>query len=181
MRSAQAILVVIVILIAGCVTQKTSIPPPAGEVIFTIGREDKSDREFRSFGFKEITEYQCRAGIDCSTEAFPAYLAGAGRTGMESESVERITISFELNQSYNDVILRLARGGSETTVVRVNGDKTYLVTNKMLGSGEGYRVGVYNLKLGSLKKGRHTIEMSVADDGKGNAAYQWDAISLYAM
>ena len=49
----------------------------------------------------------------------------------------------------------------------------------MLGSGEGYRVGAYNLELGSLKKGVHSIEMSLADDGKGNNIYQWDALSLF--
>ena len=70
--------------------------------------------------------------------------------------------------------------GGETTVVRVDRRRTYLVTNTMLGSGEGYRVGVYNLKLGALKKGRHSIELTVEDDGKGNATYQWDALSLYA-
>jgi len=89
-------------------------------------------------------------------------------------------INFRLEQTYNDVVLRLARGGDETTVVTIDGKRTYIVTNTMLGSGEGYRVGVYNLKLGTLKKGRHSIELTVEDDGKGNATYQWDALSLYA-
>jgi hypothetical protein len=42
------------------------------------------------------------------------------------------------------------------------------------------RVGVYDLQVGRLEKGRHSIELTVADDGKGNAAYQWDALSLIA-
>jgi len=148
-------------------------------VIFAIGQEDKSDREFRSSGFTGITEYRCRVGVDCSTEAFPEYLNRA-HSGYADSGVERIIISFRLDQAYNNVILHLARGGDGTTVVTVDGKQTHLVTNTMLGSGEGYRVGVYNLALGALKKGRHTIEMTVADDGKGNATYQWDALSLYA-
>ena len=104
----------------------------------------------------------------------------AGYWGHLDSGVERITIIFRLDQAYNNVILRLARGGDETTVVTVDRKRTHLVTNTMLGSGEGYRVGVYNLTLGALKKGRHTIEMTVADDGKGNATYQWDALSLFA-
>jgi hypothetical protein len=94
--------------------------------------------------------------------------------------VERIIIIFKLDQAYINVVLRLVRGGDETTVVTVDGKQTHLVTNTMLGSGEGFRVGVYNLTLGALKKGEHTIEMTVADDGKGNATYQWDALSLFA-
>ena len=148
--------------------------------IFTIGQEDKSDSEFCSMGLTGITEYNCRVGVDCSTETFPAYLNRAGYSGYDYGGVERIIISFRLDQTYNDVILRLVRGGDETTVVTVDGKQTYLVTNTMLGSGEGYRIGVYNLTLGALKKGRHTIEMTVADDGKGNAVYQWDALALFA-
>ena len=174
MKSAIFILI-LAVLMGSC----AGIPPvrPVDNVFFTIGREDKSDREFRSLGLNEITEYRCRVGVDCSTEAFPAYL-NRGATYAYG-GVERIIISFRLDQSYNNVILRLARGGDETTVVIVDGKQTYRVTNTMLGSGEGFRVGAYNLEISSLKKGVHTIEMSMADDGKGNNIYQWDALSLF--
>lgn len=170
-----AIFLILAVLMGSC----AGIPPvrPVDNVLFAIGREDKSDSEFRSFGFSEITEYRCRVGVDCSTEAFPAYL-NRGATYAYG-GVERIIISFRLDQAYNNVILRLVRGGDETTVVIVDGKQTYNVTNTMLGSGEGYRVGAYNLELGILKKGVHTIEMSAADDGKGKNVYQWDALSLF--
>ena len=154
---------------------------PTGKVIFEIGQEDKRDWEFSRVGFEGQSEYTCRVGVDCSTEAFPQRLSRAGYTGYEYSSVERITISFTLDQKYKKVVLRLARGGDETTVVVVDGKrKKHRVTNTMLGSGEGFRVGVYNLELGALKKGEHTIEITMADDGKGNANYQWDALSLFA-
>ncbi len=164
------LILILVVLIGGC----ANLPPvrPVDNVFFAIGREDKSDSEF---GFTAGTsEYRCTVGVDCSAEAFPKYLYLAG----SGDGVERIIISFRLDQAYNNVILRLARGGDETTVVIVDRKQTYLVTNTMLGSGEDFRVGVYNLELGTLKKGVHTIEMSVADDGKGSGAYQWDALSL---
>jgi hypothetical protein len=153
---------------------------PVGEVIFEFGREDKSDSEFRSHGLEGTAEYRCRVGADCSTEAFPAYLNRAGDTAYDYGGVERIIVSFRLQQTCNDLILRLARGGDETTVVKVDRRRAYLVTNTMLGSSEGFRVGVCNLKLGALKKGEHRIELTVADDGKGNATYQWDALSFVA-
>ena len=152
---------------------------PAGEVIFEFGQEDKSDREFRRSGLTGITEYRCRVGVDCSTEAFPEYLY-LSESEYVQNGVERIVISFKLEQTYKDVILRLARGGDETTVVKVDRRKSYLVTNTMLGSTEGFHVGVCNLKLGALKRGEHHIELTVADDRKGNATYQWDALSLIA-
>ncbi len=158
---------------------------PDGKVIFAIGKEDKSDREFRSSGFKGHPEYRCRVGVDCSTKAFTRRLHRATPSGSYASryadaGVERIIIKFSLEQAYNNVVLRLARAGSETTVVKVDGKQTHLVTNTMLGSGEGYNVGIYDLTLGALKKGRHTIKMTVADDGKGNAMYQWDALALFA-
>ncbi len=170
---------IFILILAVLMVSCAGIPPvrPVENVFFTIGREDKSDSEFRFLGFSEITEYRCRVGVDCSTEAFPAYI-NRGATYADG-GVERIIISFRLDKAYNNVILRLVRGGDETTVVIVDGKQTYHVTNTMLGSGEGYRVGAYNLELATLKKGVHTIEMSMADDGKGNNVYQWDALSLF--
>lgn len=162
-------------LLTGCLSD--------GKVIFEFGREDKSYGDFRRSGLTDITEYRCRVGVDCSTEAFPVYFTRAGFLGLYAErSVEHIIISFELNRSYNDVTLRLARWGDETTVVGVDQKETYVVTNTMLGSSESesFGIGVYNLKLGALKKGEHRIELTVADDGKGDGFYIWDALSLIA-
>jgi hypothetical protein len=153
---------------------------PDGKVIFEIGQEDKSDMEFRRSGLRGQKKYRCQVGVDCSTEAFPAYLLLAGYAPYYDNGVDRIIIIFELDQAYNNVVLRMVRGGDETTVVTVDGKRTHLVTNTMLGSGEGFKVGVYNLPLGELVEGTHSIEMTIADDGKGNRGYSWDALSLFA-
>jgi len=153
---------------------------PVGKELFTIGQEDKSYSEFRSTGFRGQPEYTCRVEADCATEAFPRRLYRAPIRPYVGDGVERIAISFTLDHDYNEVVLRLARAGAETTVVTVDGKRTHLVTNSMLGSNEHWVVGVYDLTLGALNKGIHTIQLTVADDGKGNGQYSWDALALFA-
>ena len=152
---------------------------PVGKELFTIGQEDKSYFEFRSTGFRGQPEYTCRVEADCAAEAFPRWLYRAPRPWTD-DGVERITIIFTLDHDYNEVVLRLARAGAETAVVTVDGKRTHLVTNSMLGSNEDYVVGAYNLTLGALKKGTHTIQLTLADDGTGNDMHVWDAIALFA-
>jgi len=150
--------------------------------LFAIGRENNSDGEFAARGFRGHPEYTCRVGVDCLTEAFPASLCRTPESHAASydDEVKRITITLTLDQDYGELALRLVRAGAETTVVTVDGQQTYLVTNTMLGSNEGWVVGAYDLMLGALKKGTHTIQMTVADDGKGNGHYGWDALALLA-
>lgn len=149
--------------------------------IFAIGQEDWRWSDFRSSGLSETTEFNCTVGIDCSTELFPQSLNRAGLEVYQEISVEQVVIQFNLEQSYNYVILRLAKAGSETVVVTVDGEFTYHVTGELVGSGEGGRMGAYNLRLGALTEGTHTIQLTVADDGIGNGSFGWDALSLFAM
>jgi hypothetical protein len=149
-----------------------------GEVIFAIGKEDKTDAEFRSWGWNGKEEYECDAAA-CTDDAFPAELHIRG--AYDSYGVVRLRIVFQLDRSYDRIVLRLVRGGDETTVVKVDDKATYQVTNTMLGSAEGFQVGSYELSLGALAKGKHSLEFTVAEDGKGNGAYQWDALKLFGM
>jgi len=153
---------------------------PKGEVIFEIGQEDKSYDEFRSTGFRGEPEYTCRVEADYAAEAFPKWLYRAPIPSYADNGVERITIIFTLDRDYNGVVLRLARAGAEAAVVTVDGKRTHLVTNSMLGSNEGYVFGAYNLTLGALKKGTHTIQLTLADDGTGGGEHVWDALALFA-
>jgi hypothetical protein len=50
----------------------------------------------------------------------------------------------------------------------------------MLESSDHGTYGVYDLTLGALKKGTHTLQLTVADDRKGNGRYNWDALTLFA-
>lgn len=160
--------------------QQPSLPAVQDmELIFAIGKEDKTDQEFLNHGWTGRDEYTCRATSDCEEGSFPAELHVPGV--YISYGVVKLTILFELRRSYNRLVLRLVRGGNETTVVTVDGRKTYSVTNTMLGSAEGFRVGSYELDMGGLEEGEHWLEFTVATDGKGNGAYQWDALRLFGM
>lgn len=165
-------------------TQAGVLPPMEGTTteIFAIGRENKSWYELRISGLTGISEYTCTVGVDCSTEMFPSGLARAGYDNpYDYEDVEHVTIQFSLEEAYNNVILRLAKAGNETVVVTIDGERTYFVTNQMTGSADGGRFGAYNLRLGALEEGAHTIQLHVADDGTGEGEFAWDALSLFAM
>lgn len=148
-------------------------------VIFAIGKEDQSDAEFASSGFTGKDEYRCEVGVDCTANKFPQRHERQGNRDYDANGVQRIYINFVLDSTYRRVFLRLARAGGETTVVKVDSRKAAKVTSAMLGSNEGYQQGAYDLALGKLQKGKHTIELTVANDGKGNGSYIWDAIELF--
>jgi hypothetical protein len=159
----------------GCQSESTS---EEDVLTFEIGKEDKS--EFPLSDFTGVHDYECTAGKDCDPETLPvkSYRMSAVRIG-DYYGVAGITIRFSLKRDYEEVVLRLARWGAETDVVTVDGKKTHIVTNTMLGSYEDV-YGVYDLKLGALDKGRHNILITVAEDGRGNGRHDWDAITLIA-
>jgi hypothetical protein len=149
-----------------------------GEVIFKIGKEDGSDKEFINYGWTGIEEYIFRVGVD-TDDKFPAELHLRG--AYSSYGVVTLKIAFSAKQSYDKVILRLVRGGDETSVVTVDKQQPCQVTSSMLGSGEGFRAGSYELDIGGLQKGEHTLMFTLLADGKGNGAYQWDALELFGI
>ena len=175
----MTVLIVTVSLWSYAKADNSDTEPPEGKVIFQIGQEDKK-LEFLTRGFTGIHEYMCTAGMNCIPTSFPArsYRMSAANIG-DYSGVAQITIEFKLKRYYNEVVLRLARWGAETTVVTVDGKETHHVTSNMLGSNEDVH-GVYNLALGALSKGRHTILLTVAEDGKGNGRHSWDALVLFA-
>ena len=159
-------------------TEPSDIDSPV--VIFAIGEEDESRGVFRMSGFTGVHDYECDAEKKCVPEEFPArsYRMSAAVIADDS-GVARITFKFRLNRDYNEVVLRLARWGAETDVITVDKKQALHVTNVMLGSNEDVH-GVYDLNLGGLIEGRHTIQLTVAEDGKGNGRHSWDAITLFA-
>jgi hypothetical protein len=89
-----------------------------------------------------------------------------------------VVIDFSLGRTYDGVVLRLAREGSETTVVTVDGTSDYHVTAEMLGSRDGNHLGACDLAVGPLEGGGHTIVLTVLDEGKGGGGYFCDALKL---
>lgn len=147
------------------------------ETLFRIGQRDGSESEF-SREFEGVDEYSCTVGVDCLASKFPQYHCRS--VCSPSTLVKTITITFALDQDYSELVLRLAREGDETTEVTIDSEQTFLVTKEMLSSGEFNDFGWYDLELGSLMKGTHTILLTVADDGIDNA-HAWDALALYGQ
>lgn len=163
---------------AGAQHESSAVNQP--KVVFSIGKEDKSDAEFDMSGFAGKEEYACTVGKDCTADKFPDRHERQGVRAYDDSGVQRIFIKFSLDRGYRDLALRLARAGAETTVVKIDDRTPQEVTNTMLGSDEGFSDGAYDLAIGALNKGDHLIELTVADDGKGNGSYVWDAIALFA-
>ena len=171
---------VVIILVAGGYWYLSNQSVNTYEVIFRIGKENGSPAEFNYRGFEDQLSYTCTMGADFSNKTFPKRLLGSNFTDANSYlGVENIEIIFTLEHNYRNIIFRLVRSGSETTTVVVDDEHEYLVTAEMLGSSDNGGFGSYNLELGELNQGTHSIILTVADDGNGNGAYWWDALSLY--
>jgi hypothetical protein len=166
-----------------CVSQ---IPPvtdagPDG-VLFEIGEVDHSRHDYKQTGWEGIQEYEYIIGVNSLSDGFPSHLYVPSLKDIwDSTAVVHLRIKFKLSKSFEQVILRIARAGDETTIVNLDNEHIYEVTSAMLGSDEHSNWGSYDLSLGALEKGIRNIEFSVADDGKGNGRYGWDAIILYAV
>lgn len=156
---------------------------PLGSILFQIGQEDGAEFEFNSSNLKNVHEFTCSAPLGCKAEVFPRRLYIHPRKTIREVwtggGVAKVSINFTLDIDQEEVVLRLARAGDETTLVTLNGEQEFLITSEILGSREGGLFSAYNLSLGSINKGMHTIQFTVVDDGKGNGRYAWDSISLY--
>jgi len=144
--------------------------------ILEIGQEDGSYVEFANKGFRDLDEFHCSTEQITSADTFPLghFIFGV----VTDRGVSRVVFDLTFDEAYDRVVLRLSREGSETTVVTVDEKTEYQVTAEMLGSRDGNHFGVYDLLVGPLEKGKHTIVLTVLDDGKSAGHYAWDALKL---
>ena len=160
--------------------------PPAIDVgsdgvLFAIGVEDGDRSEFQHFDWEGINDYECTVGVNCESKNFPArFLRMSVADRWDYLGVAQVTINFNLNQAYERVFLRLVRTGSDTTIVNLDDGVSHYVTHKMLDSRSWGNYGGYDLDLGRLNAGIHTIKLTVDEHGMGNGRYSWDAIILLA-
>jgi hypothetical protein len=148
-------------------------------VLFSIGTVDQSMSDFTGTGYGNIEKYECTVGVDCSTDTFPPQMYKQS-TPIKHRTVgaSSVKILFNLSQPYENLFLRLARGGSETTIVTLDDEKIFKVTKTMLGSDERRKFGSYDLSLGSLGQGTHNIHLTVLEEYNGNGIFWWDALIL---
>ena len=148
-------------------------------VIFSIGTIDQGMSDFTGTGYGNIENFECTVGVDCSTETFPPQLYKLS-TPRKHRTIgtSSVRIFFNLTQPYENLFLRLARAGSETTVVTLDDEKIFKVTSIMPGSDERRKYGSFDLALGSLGQGTHNILLTVEDEYNGNGRLWWDALIL---
>ncbi len=179
--SRSVCVIVLLLLLAVPMWGRGQSDQPAGEVLFAIGQEDGSGREFNSDDFMGEHEYSCTVGEDYVPGAFPAFLYRLSTAQVWDEGgVARLTIRFSLAQAHKKIVLRVARSGAETTLVRVDGGRARRVTRSRLHSDERAVYGAYDLRLGRMTEGSHTIELTVAQGERGAGRHGWDAIVLYS-
>ena len=155
----------------------------ADPVIFSIGEVDQSSSELNWRDFSNIRFVSIEADGVTDPTLLPLRLINpAGPHPPErGDAAQEVDIIFRLKRDVSDAVLRLARGGDSVTLVTVDGSDAYRVTHTMLGSEEGGIFGSYDLSLGPLEKGEHTINLSMPDDGLGyNGSYRWDGIVLFS-
>ena len=162
-----------------CGNTSSSLEADTGTIIFEIGIINESMSDFPANNFTGVDDYKCTVGVDCSTETFPVnmYKQPAPRLS-DSTGVAFVTIFFELNKSHENLIFRIVRAGSETTIVTLDDEKRFDVTSSMLGSDERRKYGSYDLSLGSLGQGTHSIHLAIGENNYGNGEYHWDALIL---
>lgn len=148
-------------------------------VIFSIGTIGQSMSDFTGSGYGDIENFECTVGADCSTETFPPQMYKPS-TPIKHRTIgaSSVRIFFNLRQPYENLFLRLARAGSETTIVTLDDEKVFKVTSTMLGSDERRKYGSYDLAFGSLGQGTHNIHLTVEDEYNGNGRFWWDALIL---
>ena len=154
---------------------------PNGDIVFAIGEVDKSSVEFYQGDFTNIRFVTINADGEVDPKLMPLRMIHPdGHYGPDrSDAAQEVVINFRLKRDAEGLIFRLARSGDSATLVTVDGETTYRVTDTMLGSAEGGVFGSYDLDLGTVPKGHHTLKLSMPDDGLGhNGSFSWDALVL---
>jgi hypothetical protein len=153
-----------------------------GDVVFSIGKVDQSPVEFNYSDFHNIRFVTINADGEVDPKLMPLRMIHPDGfySPDRTDAAQEVVIHFRLKRDASRLIFRLARGGDSATVVTVDGETTYRVTDTMLGSAEGGVFGSYDLDLGSIPKGHHTLKLSMPEDGLGyNGSFRWDALILF--
>ena len=149
--------------------------------IFSIGEVDKLPFEFTALSFEKVQEVEIDVDGIVDPIMIPRRLLhpDGPYSPDRSDAAKELLINFKITYEQNNIFLRLARSGDPDTLVKIDDSRKYRVSADMLGSGEGGNYGVYDLPIGTLDRGNHTISLKIPDNGVGtDGSYSWDAIIL---
>ncbi len=155
----------------------TAVPAAATtETIWTIGTFNDSRSEFNHIDFDGVDTATYDADNDDASD-FPAFLYVSGYSGSwEEAGVHEVTINFSLDKDYWDVTLTYRKAGGETDEVSLDGGTPQTVT----GPGENI-LQTYDLSLGNLSLGSHSIVIECVSEGTGEGAHTYDALELSGL
>jgi len=180
------LLIFLVAGLTGCASGPDVDGIPARRVVFSIGQRDNSYYEFTAHESLDPPQYECTVGIDCSTETFPVGMSWSEEhvhqnpPFVDEEDVESIKIHFSLVWYYTHLTLRISRGGDETLLVTLDDRDPVPVTAAMQGSDDNWQPATFDLDLGSVTRGNHTLLFTVhPTDGEGFPYFGWDALLLF--
>jgi hypothetical protein len=151
-------------------------------MVFAIGTVDKRPNEFSGWRFEGVRFITINADGEVDPKLMPMRMIhpDGHYSPDRGDAAQEVVIKFHLKRDASRLVFRLARGGDSVTAVTIDEETTYLVTSTMLGSGEGGVFGSYDLELGPMRKGPHTLTISMPEDGLGyNGSFRWDALILY--
>ena len=156
-------------------------PGPDG-IIVAFGERDQRYEDFARTGYEGVHEYECVVGVDCETALFPDAIYDMDRIPTlyyEKSAVAETRIRFNLMHDTDDLTLRLARSGSETGIVQVDNQPLVELSADMFDppSRDSWGVGVYDFRIGALRRGEHVIRLTMKS-GTGNGAFGRDAVIL---
>lgn len=184
------VLTFLLVTLAGCASGPEVDGIPARRVVFSIGQRDRSYDEFTARESLDAPQYECTVGVDCSTETFPVIMTWSVMTWSEAYArgypefaggvVESIKIYFTLARDHADLTLRVSRGGDETLLIALDERDPIPVTAAMQGSDEPWQPSTFDVLLGPVTKGSHTLLFTVhPTDGDGLPWFNWDALLLF--
>jgi len=180
MKKSFEFMIIIFIILSNQLWSK-GLSDEQNNIVFAIGDIDKSYTDFNYRDFENIRRVKLTVDGIVDPKLLPMRLINPNGDYSPDlmNAVEEVLLEFYLKKDTDKLVLVLARGGDSDTNVLIDERDTYRITPKMLGSDEGPQFGSYELDLGSLNKGPHTITLTMPDDGLGyNGSYKWDAIIL---
>jgi hypothetical protein len=171
MRKVLSLLVILAFLLA---LLPTSIAFADSEVIWQIGTFDNSRNELKGDGLTGIYELDFDADTQSASE-FPGTLYYASST-YDYRGVHKVNIHFTLDKPYKDVRLVYGRAGDETDEITLDMDGTLLAT--IAGTENSWDGSPYQILIGELAPGAHTISIEVTAGGILDDAHVVDALQL---
>lgn len=177
----RAIAFAVGLLITLAVNSCPAFALSAGQSV-SIGKANGDPFDFNTSNVFRDTQFVWVVGKNNDWSTFPAYLSTRSTAPYwdpQGGAVQSEEIDFTTTRSVKKLSIQVVKAGAETLLMSFDG-VVHRFTAGSIGSGEGGKTGVADLKLMSVPSGSHSLRLSLADDGAGNGRCMIDAIRITA-